>query len=93
MQHAINVILSLVVGLFDVLMAAIAVIEHYARLALARIGITGPPQTVILVLLFIALIIAAFRLFGRVFAVLIALVLLLILLHALLGGGHGTVSV
>ena len=91
MQHAITVILALLVGLFDLVVTAIAVIEHYARVALARIGIAGPPQTVILVLLAIALIIAAFRLFGRVFAVLIALVLLLILLHALLGG-QGAVS-
>ncbi len=84
MQHAIHVILSLVVGLFDLVAAAIAAIEHSARQGLGRIGINGAPQTVILVLLLIALIIAAFRLFGRVFAVLIALALLLILLHALL---------
>ena len=92
MQHAIDVILALLVGLFDLVVTAIAVIEHGARTALTRIGISGPPQTAILVLLAVALILAAFRLFGRVFALLIALVLLLILLHALLGG-QGTVSV
>ncbi len=90
MQHAINVVLGLLVGLFDLIVAAIAVIEHTARQALGRIGIGGPPQTVILVLLAIALIVAAFRVFGRVFAVLIAVVLLLILLHALLGGSSTT---
>ena len=86
MQHAIDVILALLVGLLDLVVTVIAVIEHGARQGLARLGITGPPQTAILVVLAAALIILAFRLFGRVFAVLIALVLLLILLHALLGG-------
>ena len=84
MQHATHVILNLLVGLFDLVAAAIAAIEHFARQGLGRIGVGGAPQTVILVLLLIGLIIAAFRLFGRVFAVLIALALLLILLHALL---------
>ena len=90
MQHAIDVVLGLLVGLFALVVAAIAVIEHYARQALGAIGITGPPQTVILVLLLVALVIAAFRLFGRVFAVLIALALLLVLVHALLGGQPAT---
>ncbi len=84
MQHATHMILNLLVSLFDLVAAVTAAIEHFARQGLDRIGIGGPPQTVILVLLLIALIIAAFRLFGRVFAVLIALALLLILLHALL---------
>ena len=86
MQHATHVILNLLVGLFDLVAAAIAAIEHVARQGLGRIGIGGPPQTVILVLLLIALIVVAFRLFGRIFAVLVALALLLILLHALLNG-------
>ena len=74
------------VELFDLLVTGIAVIEHGARGALSQIGVTGPPQTVILVSLAIALVIAAFRLFGRVFAMLIGLVLLLILLHVLMVG-------
>ncbi len=86
MQHALRVILDLLVGLFDLLVTAIAVIEQFVRQALGRIGVDGPPQTVILVLLLIALIIAAFRLFGRIFAVLIGVALLLVLLHALLSG-------
>ena len=86
MQHAIDVVLGLVVTLFDLVVAAIAIIERFARHALGQIGINGQPQTVILVLLVIALIIAAFQVFGRLFAVLIALVLLLILVHALIGG-------
>ena len=86
MQHAVTMVLALLVELVGLLVTAIAVIEHGARGALSRTGVTGPPQTVILILLAIALVIAAFRLFGRVFAMLIGLVLVLILLHALMVG-------
>ena len=87
MQHATEPVLGLLVALFGLVVTAIAVIEHAARQGLAAIGIGGPPQTVSLVLLLVALIIAAVRAVGRVFAILIALALILILVHAMLGGG------
>lgn len=87
MQHAIDLVLKLLIGLFDVIVAAIAVIEGGARRLLAELGIHGAPQTVILVVLLVLLIVAAFRVFGRLLALLLAIVLLLIVLHALFAGG------
>ncbi|WP_419728724.1 hypothetical protein [Lichenicola sp.] len=88
MQQALNLILGLAVGLFNLIVAAIAAIEGFCRHVLTGVGITGELQTVLLVILAVLLIVAAFRVFGRLFAVLIALVLLLMLLHALVAGGH-----
>ena len=90
MEHALNLVLGLAVGLFDLIVAAIATIEGFCRHLLAGIGITGELQTVLLVILAVLLIVTAFRLFGRLFAVLIAIVLLLMLLHALIGGAHSS---
>ncbi|AQS87630.1 hypothetical protein AA101099_2726 [Neoasaia chiangmaiensis NBRC 101099] len=93
MQHLYNLIVGLIVGLFSLIVAAIAVIEHGARVALMRIGIGGEAQTALLALLLLALIVVALRLFGRLFGVLIAILLVLVLLHALFAPGmSGTLS-
>lgn len=90
MEHALNLVLGLALGLFNLIVAAIGAIEGFCRHLLAGVGITGELQTVLLVILLVLLIVAAFQLFGRLFAVLIALVLLLMLVHALVAGGHPT---
>jgi hypothetical protein len=84
MNQAIALVTSLLLGLFGVIVAAIAMIEHVARQILASMGIHGELQTALLVILLVGLIIGAFRVFGGAFSILICVVLILILLHALL---------
>ena len=84
MDGAIAVVTGLLVGLFGLILAAVAAIENLAREILASVGIRGELQTALLIILLVSLAIGAFRLFGGVFAVLIGVVLTLILLHALL---------
>lgn len=84
MEGAIAVVTGLLVGLFGLILTAVAEIENLAREILASVGIRGELQTALLIILLVSLAIGAFRLFGGVFAVLIGVVLTLILLHALL---------
>ncbi|MFW7269045.1 hypothetical protein ACMAUO_13885 [Gluconacetobacter sp. Hr-1-5] len=84
MEGAIAVVTGLLVGLFGLILTAVAAIENLAREILASVGIRGELQTALLIILLVGLAISAFRLFGGVFAVLIGVVLMLILLHALL---------
>ncbi len=86
MDHALTVVLGLLVQLFDLVVAAIAFIEGGARHLLQRVGITGPLQGVLLIVLAVLLVAAALRVFGRLFAVLLLIVLLLLLLHGLAVG-------
>ena len=86
MDHALTVVLGVLAGLFDLVVAVVAVVEGGVRRLLARVGIIGQVQTAILAVVLVALIVTAFRRFGRLFAVLLAVVLLLLLLHVLLAG-------
>ncbi|MBB2202346.1 hypothetical protein [Gluconacetobacter tumulisoli] len=83
MDHAIAIVTGFLLGLFGLIVSAIAVIEHFARQILASVGIVGELQTALLVILLAALIVGAFRMFGGVFAVLISAILILLLVHAL----------
>ncbi|MBB2203860.1 hypothetical protein [Gluconacetobacter takamatsuzukensis] len=84
MEGVIAAVTGLLLGLFGLIVAAVAAIENLARQILASVGIMGELQTALLIILLVSLAIGAFRLFGGVFAVLICLVLMLILVHALL---------
>ncbi len=86
MDHALNVVLGLLIGLFDLVVAAMAFIEGGARHLLSQVGITGPLQGALLVVLGVLLVVAALRVFGRLFAVLLLIVLVLLLLHGLVAG-------
>lgn len=86
MDHALNLVLGLLLELVHLVVAAIAVIEGFARHLLAAVGIGGELQTILLVVLLVLLIVAAFRVFGGVLGLLLAIVLLILLLHAVLGG-------
>ncbi len=86
MDHALNVVLGLLIRLFELVVAAIAFIEGGARHLLSQVGITGPLQGALLIVLAVLLVVAALRLFGRVFAVLLLIVLVLLLLHGLVAG-------
>jgi hypothetical protein len=75
---------AILIALFGLIVAAIAMVEHGARVALSTVGIHGQVQTALLALLLLALIVLAFRCFGHVFGLLVAVILVLVLLHALL---------
>ena len=86
MDHALTIVLGLLVQLLDLVVAAIAFIEGDARHLLSRVGITGPLQGALLIVLAVLLVVAALRVFGRLFAVLLLIVLVLLLLHGLVAG-------
>ena len=86
MDHALTIVLGLLVQLFDLVVAAIAFIEGGARHLLSRVGITGPLLGALLLVLAVLLVVAALRVFGRLFAVLLLIVLVLLLLHGLAVG-------
>jgi len=83
-EHLVGLVIGVIVGLFSLLVAAIAAIEHAARVALGEVGVTGEIQTALLALLLLGLIVVSLRLFGRLFGVLIGVVLVLALLHAVI---------
>ncbi len=84
MQHAIDLVLSLILGLFHLIVLGIAAVEAVLRDALAPMGIGAQGQNVVLVLAAVLLIVGAIRLFGGIFAILITIVLVLLMLHILL---------
>ncbi|GAN53573.1 hypothetical protein [Tanticharoenia sakaeratensis] len=92
MEHIEAFLISLIAGLFSLILAAIVAIEHAARGVLAGVGITGSVQTALLALLLLGLIIVALRLFGRLFGALIAIVLLIVLAHAVVTPHRADVS-
>jgi len=84
MQHAINLVLSLIAGLLGLIIAGIGAIEHVLRDALIPMGIGREGQNAVMLVVAIALIVGAIRLFGGIFAILISVVLVLLVLHILL---------
>ncbi len=89
MQHAIDLVLSLILGLFHLIVLGIAAVEAVLRDLLAPMGIGAQGQTVVLVAAAVLLIVGAIRLFGGIFAILITIMLVLLMLHLLLPGLGG----
>ena len=89
MDGALATVSGLIVGLLGLILSAIGGIEHALRTALGRVGVVGDAQSVVLVVVLVALAVLALRLFGRVFAVLIVSFLALRLLHVRLPGVGG----
>ena len=91
MQHAIDLLLALILGLFHAIIVGIAALEGILRSALVSIGVGTEGQNIVLVIVLVALIIGAIRFFGGVFAILIAVLLALMVLHVLAPGlgAHG----
>ena len=91
MQHAIDLVLSLILGLFHLIVLGIGAIEAVLRDSLAPMGIGAQGQSVVLVVAALLLIVGAIRLFGGIFAILITIALVLLMLHILLPalGAHG----
>jgi hypothetical protein len=83
MTQALNLILSLILGLFGAIMGAIAWTEDFLRGLMTRAGIPEEFQNPVLIIVAVLLILAAIRVLGRVFGVLIAIFLVLLLLHIL----------
>lgn len=87
MQHAADLVLAFLLQFLTLLAGLLGALEGVIRHALASIGIGGPLQTLILVLLGTLFLLAAFRLFGRFVLALLVVFLLLVLLRALLPAG------
>ena len=88
MTQAMNFILSLILRLIGVVMAAIGLIDAFLRTLMTRAGIDPQTQAIVLVIAAIVFIIAALRLFGGILRILIILFLILLLIHVLLPGMH-----
>jgi hypothetical protein len=86
MQQAINFVWTLIVGLFALIMGAIATVEVFLRGLLGRAGVDGQLQSVIMIAAAVLLILAALRLFGGIFGVLITLFLILMVVHIMMPG-------
>jgi len=84
MQQAINAIITLIVGLFHIVIVAIAAAETVLRESLAPLGLDTASQNVVLIVTALFMIIAAIRFFGGIFAILCTAVLVLLMLHTLL---------
>ena len=84
MQQAIDLVLSLILGLFHLIVLGIASIEGVLRATLVPMGIGPAGQNLVLVLVALVLIIGAIRFFGGIFAILITVMLVLLMLHILL---------
>ncbi|TLU74237.1 hypothetical protein [Lichenicoccus roseus] len=86
MQHAINLILGLILALFHLAIAAIAVIEGVLRSVLTPMGLGHGAENAIMLVFAVLLVVAAIRLFGRILTLLLIVVLALTVLHILLPG-------
>lgn len=88
MQSIFDTLVGFILTLLGLIVAAVTFVELLVRTALGSIGIHGPIQTILLVLLFVALVGLSLRVFGRLLAVLLTAAFLVYLLHALLGIPH-----
>ena len=88
MEQAINFLLALVLGLFGLIVTAIATIENSLRGLLTEAGISGQVQGIVLVVTAVLIILAALRLFGGIFGVLITILLILLVVHIFVPGMH-----
>jgi hypothetical protein len=92
MDHAIAVITSIIYALAGLVMQLIAFIDGLLIGFMNDLHVPPHIQTILLVVVAIALIIMAIRLLGGVFATLIVILLLLLVLHRIdpgLGMTHG----
>ena len=88
MNEAISSLLTIILGLFGLIVTGIAAIEDFLRGLLTNAGISGQTQTIMLIATAVLLILAALRLFGSIFGVLITIVLILLIVHILVPGMH-----
>jgi hypothetical protein len=93
MTQALNMVQSFIVGLFNIIVAAIAATETFLLGLMTQAHIPAEVQKVVLIVAAVLLIVAALRLFGQVFGILIAIFLVLLVLHTLSSGLLGTVGV
>jgi len=86
MTQAIDFVLSLILRLIGLVMAAIAIIDAFLRGLMDRAGIGSQVQAIVLVAVAVLFIVAALRVFGGVLRLLIIVFLVLLLVHVLMPG-------
>ena len=88
MQHTDgNSLLGLLGRLLAVVFDAIGMVVGFLRQLLEGLGIDGPIETLILILVGVVLVLTAFQLLGRLFLVLLVVFLLLVVLRHVLPPG------
>ena len=92
MTQALNVVQSFILGLFSLIMAAVAAVQDFLRGLMTQLGIPGNLQKIVLIVVAVLLLVAAVRVFGRVFGVLIAIFLVLFLLQMLVPSLSGSAA-
>lgn len=88
MQSILDTLVNFIMILLGLIVTAVTFVEMLGRAFLNALGIHGSVQTVLLIGLFVALVVLAFRVFGRLLAVLLTAAILVWLFHALLGVPH-----
>ena len=88
MTHTLNFVLSLILRLVSVVMAAIGLIDAFLRSLMSRAGVGAQVQAVVLVAVAVLFIIASLRVFGGILRVLIIIFLILLLIQVLMPGFH-----
>ncbi len=86
MTQAMDFVLSLILRLIGVVMAAVGLIDAFLRGLMTRAGVGGQVQAVVLGVVAVLFILAALRVFGGVLRVLIIIFLVLLLIHVLMPG-------
>ncbi|HEY0184029.1 MAG TPA: hypothetical protein VGC09_14570 [Rhodopila sp.] len=82
--HLVRSLLDLLIGLGNIIVAALISVELWLRAQLGQLGLPPAVQTVILIAVAVLLVIGALRLFGGLIRVAVVLVLILIAIHVLL---------
>ncbi len=86
MQHAINLVVSVILTLAGLVMEAIGVADAFLAALMTAAGLPPNAQIVILIAVAVLLMIFALRLLGGVFGALIVVLLLLLIMHRMLPG-------
>ena len=88
MDHAINLVIAIILALCGLVMEAIVLVDSFLASVMTSLGINPQAQTAILIGVVLLLVIAAVRALGSVVSVLIIVLLFLLLAHRVMPGMH-----
>jgi hypothetical protein len=86
LDHIAHALISLLAAIAGFVLAALAAIEDWLRGIMTHAGIPPDLQTVVGILIAVAFLVAAFRLFGGFIRVVLIVVLVAVVAHALTHG-------
>ena len=88
MQHAIDLVLSLILLLCGLVLSAVGFVDAFLGALMTKAGIGGQAQTLILIVVAVLLVVGVLRRLGGVFSFLVVVLLLLLLLRWAMPGLH-----